>query len=634
MKTLDISNIRINDKFLINAREKNTEFLLELSPERFLYNWYRTSGITPLVQGYENSWERTSGINFRGHMFGHYMSALAISYNAACDADIKDRLYKKICECINGLEKARDSYQRLYPKRHGYIAPFGEYWLNRMDNVDGGDEKWNRQREGEGETYVPWYNLHKVIKGLLDIYTYTASQSALALVCGFADYIYRCRVSKYTSGQKNKMLKVEYGGMAEALYELYDITGKPEYRICADGFIENDLFSELANGNDVLAGRHANTTIPKVIGALKKYTVLNESTKLSDNEKKELEMYYRAAVNFFDMVTEGHSYVTGGNSVNEHFKKPNTVSEYYQDSETQETCNEYNMLKLAKELFLLTKDKKYADYYEKAYINVILAAQNPKTGEMTYFQPMGTGYSKTFNKYRFWCCAGTGIESHAKHGEFACCTDTDGVYINLYISSMLRCDGMLVDVCSGIGTGDTVKITVKEGGGRLFLRVPQWVGGMPGLIVNGKKTEYGIAGGYIALDASRGDEIELILPMRIKAERLKDDADIAAFLYGPFVLCARLGDKNVGECEEAGIMVLRSVKDKKLPDSIYITDASAEKWLADIDKNLIRTDKKEISFELRNTENDMEFVPYYKVFEERYGIYWRIAVKNSQKYLI
>ncbi len=648
------ADVELNDEFLINAEGKDIDYLLSLEPERFLCNWYRTCGLEVSAEDYKNTWEQTSGKSFRGHMFGHYMSALSQAYKAEKDEGLKIQLLDKIKECVSGIIKCQNAYAERFPDRAGFAAPFGEYRLNQLDNVDTGDEEWNTPEEGNPSIYVPWYNLHKVVAGLIDVYKNVRDdeigENALQCVCDFTDYVYKCRVSKYSEEQKKKMLSTEYGGMAEALYELHNITGKGEYKICADGFIENDLFEKLAAGKDVLSGLHANTTIPKLIGVLKKYTVLTQNEDyynlLTDDEKADLETCYNAAVNFFDIVVAGHSFVTGGNSVSEHFRTANTISAFYQNPETHETCNEYNMLKLARELFKLTKDKKYADYYENTFINAILASQNPETGDMTYFQPMGAGYSKVFNKTRFWCCTGTGTENFTKLGDSIYFKDDNSIFVNMYFSSDMKDEEKNIEIKTeaNLPNDDKVKISVKSVNGdavkegiNLLLRIPDWCSGSPTVSYNGNETEYKSEGGYILMEnVSDGDEIEMNLPMKAEVSELKDNPNIAAFRYGPVVLAAKLGNNNVGQSAATGVLVLKAVQDTSLPTSILLDTADSEEWKANINEHLVRIDDTDdgfIQFKMNGTylDDSITFVPYYSIYNYRYGVYMNIAAEDSDE---
>lgn len=654
LENVSTADVTISDDFLLNAQQKDIDYLFSLEPERFLYNWYITSGLKPATDsGYENSWERTEESNFRGHMFGHYMSALAQAYNAEKNDDVKVRLLEKIKASVNGIVKCQEGYAKKYPSRAGYASPFSEYWLNELDNVDSGSEAWNKKESNNPHTLVPWYNLHKVVAGLIDVYKYVGDdeigETAFQSVQDFVDYLYNCRISKYSEAQKANMLKIEYGGMGEALFELYNLTGKASYKECADGFMENTLFEQLAADNDVLSGKHANTTIPKLIGALKKYTVLTQNEEyykaLTNEEKDGLEMYLKASENFFDIVLEGHSYVTGGNSVAEHFRAADTISAYYNHPETHETCNEYNMLKLARELFKLTNDKKYSDYYEKTFINAILASQNPETGEMTYFQPMGAGYSKVYNKERFWCCTGTGTENFTKLGDSIYFKKDERVYVNMYFNSVLEYAerNLKLAVSANIPNSDEVAVTVSgidesdvTDGTDLYIRIPEWCAGTPIVKYNGTEiTELKLSGGYAVIESVKnGDNLDLKFPMTVSVEELDDNENIVAFKYGPTVLAARMGQNNVGQSAATGIMVLKAVIDSSLPTSIILNSTSAEEWKDNISENLVRiedTDDGFVQFKINGTmlDENITFVPYYSIYNYRYGVYMSLAPMDS-----
>src|SRR6184192_4866387 len=73
-----------------------------------------------------------------------------------------------------------------------------------------------------------------------------------------------------------KMQMVEFGGMEEALFNLYAITGKEQHLALARRFDHKKFFDPLAEGKDELKGLHANTNIPKVIGAARGYELTGE----------------------------------------------------------------------------------------------------------------------------------------------------------------------------------------------------------------------------------------------------------------------------------------------------------------------------------------------------------------------
>lgn len=92
---------------------------------------------------------------------------------------------------------------------------------------------------------------------------------------------------------------------------------------------------------------------------------------------------------------------------------------------TQESCTQYNVLKVALELFTRSPDAALADAYERKQINGVIGVAHPvRAGEILYMTPMGAGVDKARSNWvgygepanAFWCCTGTGIESFATLG--------------------------------------------------------------------------------------------------------------------------------------------------------------------------------------------------------------------------
>lgn len=169
------------------------------------------------------------------------MSALSQAYLSA-DGETKAALKTEIKEAVDGLKECQDAYATKYPDSAGYVSPFPEEWLKDKDGVN-----LANTRKISGDTvYVPYYNLHKVLAGLIDVTKNVDDQeikeTALSVAEGFGEYLNN-RLSKLTD--KNKMLRTEYGGMNEALYELYNITGNDHYKTAAQYFDETDLFKSL-----------------------------------------------------------------------------------------------------------------------------------------------------------------------------------------------------------------------------------------------------------------------------------------------------------------------------------------------------------------------------------------------------
>ena len=180
-------------------------------------------------------------------------------------------------------------------------------------------------------------------------------------------------------------------------------------------------------GSNVFPGlTPTNTQMPKVIGLARLH------------ELSGIPRHASAARFFHKAVLEHHSYVIGGNSEREHFGKPDVVAPLITDR-TCESCNSYNMLKLSRHLYSWDGEASHFDYYERAHLNHIMAHQHPKTGQFVYFMPLGAGARRTYSTAEdsFWCCVGSGLESHSKHGDSIYWHDDETLYVNLFIASSL-----------------------------------------------------------------------------------------------------------------------------------------------------------------------------------------------------
>ncbi|GEL96441.1 beta-L-arabinofuranosidase domain-containing protein [Cellulomonas composti] len=641
-----LENLELTDDYLTNAADKEHEYLRSLSSEKFLYEWYRNVGLTPTTDSGYGGWERSDVTNFRGHAFGHYMSALAQSYSATSDETTRAALLAQIEDAVAGLTLVQDTNAAAHPDSAGYVSAFPESALDAVDGTGTTTDK----------VLVPWYILHKVLAGLLDIHEYVGGETgdeALDVAEQFGEYVYQ-RISGLAD--KTVMLRTEYGGMNDALYELYDVTDDAHFKTAAEAFDETALFDQLAAGTDVLSGKHANTTIPKLIGALKRYTVLTQDPEklatLTAAEVADLESYRDAAENFWQIVVDHHTYVTGSNSQSEHFHDPDSLYEFATqqgetgDAQTAETCNEYNMLKLSRELFKLTKDVKYADYYENTFLNTVLASQNPDTGMTTYFQPMAAGYDRVYSLpfTEFWCCTGTGMESFSKLGDSIWFTDRRSVWVTMFLSSAFEYadQNVRLEQEADLPTDDTVTFHVSaiDGdevaeGTTLRLRVPDWIVGDPTVTVNGETIAPQVEGGFVVLaDVAAGDEITYRMPMKVAAVPMPDNATYVAFRYGPVVLSTSLGTWNLGTSQSVGVAVRVARVDPTAQSTLTVADGTAEQWIADVEDNLVRVDDSadgQVRFALRNLSDgaDLVFTPHYRRHDERYGLYMYVESPDS-----
>jgi hypothetical protein len=588
----DLTEVRLLDGPFRDAMLLDKAELLSLDPDRLLHNFRVTAGLPSTAQPL-GGWEAPT-CELRGHFVGHYLSACALMYASTGDPALKQRADYIVAE----LAKC----QAALPSQ-GYNTGFlSAYPESLFDRVDAGKPVW-----------APYYTLHKIMAGLLDVYEHCGNQQALDVLERMAGWL-EFRVGRLSHEQMQLALRNEQGGMNEVLANLYGATGKPEYLKLAESFNHEAVFAPLAAGQDRLDGLHVNTQIPKIIGAARQYE-LDGDQRLHD-----------VAAFFWERVALHRSWVIGGNSDGEHFFP---ISDFigHLSPVTAETCNTYNMLKLTRHLFEWEPSAAAMDFYERALFNHILSSQDPETGMMTYYVSMKPGHFKVYSTPldSFWCCMGTGVENHAKYGDTIYFHAPDALYVNLFIASTLRWseEGVAVRQQTKFPNEEGTTLTLHCAAARKFalkLRYPAWASAAT-VSINGKALPVtSEPGSYLTLDRTwhDGDTIEYRLPMRLHVEALPNHPTGVSILYGPLVLAADMGPDGLpGNGQEAkDPNVFDRVPD---PPGPVITCSPQ-----DITAHIRRVPGSEIAFKTDGLlkPNDLSLVPFYRLHHERYTVYW------------
>ena len=593
IKAFSPQDINLCNSYYLNVTQKMVDFLNTFNPDKLLFNFRVTAGLpnkkaSISYGGWENS-------RIGGHTMGHYLSgaaqAVARGYGECKGADgltLKARLEY----IINSLEECQNTLGT------GFI--FGATLADsaspelQFDKLERGDYN---------DTWVPWYTMHKIVAGLVEAFIMTKNQTALAVAQNLGEWIYN-RTSKWTEQVRDTVLRVEFGGMNDCLYELYKCSFAQGYKAsehfltAAHVFDEEWLFSHVK----AIVNRHANTQIPKFVGAANRSMILFEKALTEPKYALEAEAYLSYCRNFWDEVVNHHTYITGGNSECEHFGLPD-ILDAERSNTNCETCNTYNMLKLSRLLFMMTGERKYADYYENTFLNAIMASVNPLNGTTTYFQPMATGCFKTYcnpdvDKNFFWCCTGTGLENFTKLGDSFYFHDEQNLFVNIYVSSSVIWKEKSVKITQKTDIPETdfaefqiealdelenttenstdaknqaenvtcVKNPAEHGGKKrsnscldftLALRLPDWlsdkalvsINDAESVTVDACNSEMPVCNGYLFIKRmwKSCDRIKITLPMSVKSYSLADSLGRTfGFKYGPVVLAAELGaDSNM-----------------------------------------------------------------------------------------
>jgi DUF1680 family protein len=587
-----LEDVRLLDGPFKHAMQRDAEYLLRLDPDRLLSGFRKEAGLKPKAEMY-GGWE---SMTIAGHSLGHYLSACALMFAATGDARFRER--------VNYIIAELDDCQRA--NGNGYVAaiPNGK---KIFQEVSAGDIRVQPFDLNGG--WVPWYTLHKLFAGLLDAHRYLQSTKALAIAVKLADFS-DATVAKLTEEQFQRMLGCEHGGMNDVLAELYARTGNEKYLQLSRRFHHKAVLEPLAHREDRLQGLHANTQIPKLIGLARRYELT-----LDPDDKT-------AAEFFWQRVVQHHSYVNGGNSDGERFGPPDKLSNRLSQN-TSETCNTYNMLKLTRHLFEWQAAAEYADYYERALYNHILASQDPDDGMVCYYVPMKAGskklYSKPFDD--FWCCVGTGMENHAKYGEAIYFHNDNTLWVNLFIPSELswREQDVSVRQETRYPESDKVNFTIKAqrpSNFSLRLRYPGWATKGVRVAVNGRpETVTAKPGSFIEIKRTwkTGDRVELTIPMSLRWETMPDNPHRVAVLYGPAVLAGDLGADD----ETTSVT---------LEPALLTDDRQPSDWLKPIAN-------EPLTFRTTSTgkPNDVTLYPFYRMHHKRYAVYWDLL--NDQQWV-
>ena len=596
VRPLPLDAVRLTGGPLKTSQDLDAKYLLELEPDRMLSFLRQRAGLEPKAQGY-GGWDGP-GRQLTGHIAGHYLSAVSLMWAATGDQRFKERADYIVNELKEIQEKQGDGY------------------LGALLDKDGVDGKVRFKELSQGiihsggfdlnGLWSPWYVEHKIFAGLRDAYRYTGNRSALDVEIRFAGWA-ESILAGLDDAQIQKMLDTEFGGMNEVAADLYGDTGDARWLALSLKFQHRAVVDPLAAGDDILSGKHGNTQVPKLLGSLKRYIYTGD------------EADYRAAAFFWDQVALHHSFATGGHGKNEYFGPADKLNDMI-DGRTAETCNVYNMIKMARDLFSVEPDIRYADFHERALFNHILASQDPTDGRVSYMVPVGRGVQHEYqDKFEdFTCCVGTGMESHALHAFGIYYESGDKLWVSLYAPTIAKwkAQGVKLLMTTDFPAGQTAELQITSDSPKKFtlaLRRPYWAGAGFGVKINGKSlTNLPKSDSYVEINRmwKTGDRVELVLPKKLRVERLPDNPNRLNVMWGPLVLAGDMGAEEPRRGEE----------ERTLGPSAPVLVAAAqpvENWLKPVAGSTGRFRTSGVGL-----TTNIDFVPFFQLPRRRYAIYW------------
>ncbi|MFF0767349.1 beta-L-arabinofuranosidase domain-containing protein [Nonomuraea wenchangensis] len=584
----DLGQVQLTSGRWLDNQNRTLSYLRFVDVNRMLYNFRANHRLSTNGAASNGGWDAPS-FPFRTHVQGHFLTAWAQAYALLGDTTCRDKATFMVAE----LAKCQ---------ANNGAAGFGAGYLSGFPESDFSALEARTLSNGN----VPYYCIHKTLAGLLDVWRLIGSTQARDVLLALAGWVDQ-RTSRLSSSQMQNVLGTEFGGMNAVLTDIYQQTGDGRWLTTAQRFDHAAVFTPLASNQDQLNGLHANTQVPKWIGAAREYKATGTTR------------YRDIANNAWNMTVNAHTYVIGGNSQAEHFRAPNAIAGYL-GNDTCEHCNTYNMLKLTRELWLLNPGQaSYMDFYERALFNHVIGAQNPADahGHITYFTPLRPGgrrgvgpawgggtWSTDYNS--FWCCQGTGVEVNTNLVDAIYSYNGTTLFVNLFQPSTLNWSqrGITVNQTTSYPASDTttLQVTGSVGGSwTMRIRIPAWTSGAT-ISVNGTQQSVDTTpGSYATLTRSwtSGDTVTVRLPMRVAMKAANDNANVAAITYGPVVLSGNYGNTSLSS----------------LP---ALTTSS-----------IARTSTSALTFTATADNATVNLIPFYDAQGHNYTVYWNVSGQGT-----
>lgn len=374
-----------------------------------------------------------------------------------------------------------------------------------------------QREDGYLGTYLPanywtdwdvWAHKYNML-GLLSYYSATGYQPALEASKKMGDLL--CKTFGEGKGQRNIVESSGHVGMAstsvlEPMTELYRYTGDKKYLDFCNYIIKA---YDSPNGPNIISTLNTVGKVNKTANA-KAYEMMSNLTGI-------VKLYQltghtsllNAATIAWNDVAANKLYITGTASKQEYFQE-DFVLPAGNEVHMGEGCVTTTWLQFSQALYNLTGEAKYMDEIEKTIYNHLFAAENPRTGCVSYYTAL-QGKKPFRCSIDAHCCLASIPRGIAAIPELAFTKNAqNGFNLNLYTpgkfaDQVKTKDGQEVAVACVLETTfpENGRVTIQlnpetKTEFRLALRVPAWCSNFKA-VVNGKIRK-GIPGTYLNLD--------------------------------------------------------------------------------------------------------------------------------------
>ncbi|MGA8761817.1 MAG: beta-L-arabinofuranosidase domain-containing protein [Candidatus Sulfotelmatobacter sp.] len=447
----------------------------------------------------------------------------------------------------------------------------------------------------------PTYCYDKIVCGLIDSHRYVGDPDAYAILEHTTDtalpHFPKHAVANGKDWRPSKDFTWTWDEsytISENLFLAYQRGAGDRYRELGRQYLFDEYYDPLSEGRNNLAGRHAYSHVNSLSAAMQAYLTLGS------------EKHLRAARNGFVMLSQ-QSFATGGWGPDEQLRAPDSPDLYASLTGShcsfETPCGSYAHFKLTRYLMRVTRESRYGDSMERMMYNTVLGAKPlVADGRTFYYSDYNFKGRKVYSNTQHWsCCSGTLPQVAADYRINTYLRDPQGIWVNLYIPSILRWtqDGAhVVLIQKSLYPFDTVvQFEVNTSQPREFtvrFRIPAWAQGAS-ISINGRREKMTTTPGSFAAihrQWSSSDRVELDLPMTTRIEPLdRQHPETVALLFGPLVLFA-ITD-NQPALKQADLLAAK------------------------------RMDKR--SWQVRTAGASIKMLPFTDIGEEQYSTYLRVT---------
>lgn len=640
----DLQEVTLLDSPFKTAQETNYQILLQYDVDRMLTPYLRQSGLSKTADEHNKyyQWESehpafdsfawNPQMAMDGHILGHYLSALSISFASCHDTSLRNKFKQRIdyiIDVLNDCQKAFDNDKEM----KGFLGgiPDNSIWTSLLE----ADYRVYNQHGN----WVPFYCEHKILAGLRDAFVYADNQPAKEMFRKLCDWSIHV-VSLFTDDiMEMQILQWETGGMNEVLADASLIFGDSKYMKCAQKFTHKIVVENMNADpqHEFLNKKLTNQLSALFIGAAR------------INELKKEPKYVKASALYWDDAVSRSSAI-GGVGVAGTFQQKGSA--YITDADGPDMCTTYNILKLSEQLHATYRSAKYSDYYERALLNHVLAGVDPVSGGYTYYTSLRPESYRIYSKVNeaMWCCVGTGMESHSKYGDFIYTMSQDTLFVNLFLASELNSDRAALVQETSFPYGTESKITIRKPGNyQLAVRHPSWATNGFSVKVNGKdvkcKPDQLTPGNATYISCGKGwkagDVVEVSYPMTLTFSACPNASDYIALRWGPTVLAAQTSSNQEGdalyevlprEFGGEGMNDYSPQRREKFPNLAFapmlicdrnqvparIKPVDTGKMIFDVDASAAGSKWKTV-----------RMMPFFTIHHTRYAVYWNQQTETA-----